>query len=194
MHPIVDKVREAGIVGAGGAGFPAHAKYGTTADIVIANGAECEPLLYKDKELMLHYPEEVKKGMLLVAEAVGASRIILGIKAKNTEVIGQFRRVFGGTNIEIFEMHHNTKKDIPSGTALKVVEEIKLANKNKKVIIHSSRVGQVVGEHKVVLGGLGERLEITHKVDNRDLFAQGALKAAEYLVNKSKGFINLKIF
>lgn len=104
MHPIVEKIKEAGVVGAGGAGFPTHAKYSTTAEIVIANGAECEPLLYKDKELMMHYPEKVRQGMLLVAEAVGASRIILGIKAKNTEVIGQFRRLFGGTKIEIFEM------------------------------------------------------------------------------------------
>jgi len=104
MHPIVEKIREAGIVGAGGAGFPTHIKYNTHAEILIANGAECEPLLYKDKELMRLYPEEIKKGLELVAEAIGASRIIFGIKAKNTEVIGQFRRVFGGTNIEIFEM------------------------------------------------------------------------------------------
>jgi len=104
MHPLVEKVKEAGIVGAGGAGFPTHLKYNTQAEIVIANGAECEPLLYKDKELMQRYPEEIKTGMMLVAEAMGASRIILGIKAKNREVIGQFKRIFGGTKIEIFEM------------------------------------------------------------------------------------------
>ena len=104
MHPIVQKIKDAGVVGAGGAGFPSHIKYNTQAEILIANGAECEPLLYKDKELMRVYPEEVKKGMQLVAEAIGASRLIMGIKAKNTEAIGQFRRVFGGTNIEIFEM------------------------------------------------------------------------------------------
>jgi len=44
MHPLVDKVKAAGVVGAGGAGFPAHLKYDTSAEIVLANGAECEPL------------------------------------------------------------------------------------------------------------------------------------------------------
>ena len=104
MHPLVDKVREAGVVGAGGAGFPAYVKFQSQAEIVLANGAECEPLLYKDKELMRVFPEEVKKGLELVAETVGASRMIFGIKAKNTDVIGQFNRIFGNTPIEIFEM------------------------------------------------------------------------------------------
>lgn len=104
MHPIVQKIQDAGIVGAGGAGFPAHIKYNTSAEIFIANGAECEPLLYKDKELMRLFPNEVKKGMELAREAVGASRSILGIKAKNAEIIGQFRGLFGGTSHEIFEM------------------------------------------------------------------------------------------
>jgi len=104
LHPLVEKVKEAGVVGAGGAGFPTYVKYDASVDTLIANGAECEPLLYKDKELMRLFPDEVKKGMELAAEAVGAARKILGIKAKNHEVIGQFRRLFGNTGIEIFEM------------------------------------------------------------------------------------------
>ncbi len=95
---------EAGVVGAGGAGFPTHIKFDARVDTLLANGAECEPLLYKDKELMRVFPNEVKKGMELAAEAVGAERRVLGIKAKNTEVIGTFRRLFGDTGIEIFEM------------------------------------------------------------------------------------------
>lgn len=104
MHPLVNKVRDAGVVGAGGAGFPAYLKYGSQAEILLANGAECEPLLYKDKELMRLYPKEIKKGMELVADAVNARRSILGVKAKNSEVIGQFRGLFGGTSHEIYEM------------------------------------------------------------------------------------------
>ena len=104
MSSLVEKVREAGIVGAGGAGFPTHVKYNAQVEILLANGAECEPLLYKDKEIMRLYPDEIKKGMGLTASAISATRKILGIKAKNTEVIGQFRRVFGGTDFEIFEM------------------------------------------------------------------------------------------
>ncbi|HOP05841.1 MAG TPA: 4Fe-4S dicluster domain-containing protein [candidate division Zixibacteria bacterium] len=104
MHPIVEKVKEAGVIGAGGAGFPSHVKYNTQVEILLANGAECEPLLYKDKELMRLFTGEVKKGMETVAEATGATRSILGIKAKNVEVIGQFKQLFGGTRHEIFQM------------------------------------------------------------------------------------------
>lgn len=104
MHPLVEKVKNAGIIGAGGAGFPAHLKYQSNAEIVLANGAECEPLLYKDKELMRLFPNEVKKGLELVAEAVNAERTILGIKSKNKTVIQQFEGLFGGTGHEIFEM------------------------------------------------------------------------------------------
>lgn len=104
VHPLVEKIREAGIVGAGGAGFPSHVKFASQAEILLANGAECEPLLYKDKELMRYFPNEIKRGMELVAEAVGAKRSILGLKSKNHDVIGGFRRLFGREGAEIFEM------------------------------------------------------------------------------------------
>lgn len=104
MHPLVNQVRAAGVVGAGGAGFPSHVKYDCRAEILLANGAECEPLLYKDKELMRVFPNEIKRGMELVAEAVGAKRSILGLKSKNHDVIGSFRRLFGRDGAEIFEM------------------------------------------------------------------------------------------
>ncbi|MFH2048137.1 MAG: SLBB domain-containing protein, partial [bacterium] len=104
MHPLVEKIKKAGVVGAGGAGFPTHVKYNSSVDTFLANGAECEPLLYKDKELMRFYPDEVSKGMQLAAEVLGAGRNVLGIKAKNTEVIGTFKRIFGGSSTEIFEM------------------------------------------------------------------------------------------
>lgn len=104
MNPLIQKIKDAGVVGAGGAGFPAYMKYNAQAEFVLANGAECEPLLYKDKELMRLFPNEVKRGMEIVTELVGAQRTILGIKAKNSEVIGQFKGLFGGTKNEIFEM------------------------------------------------------------------------------------------
>ena len=104
MNSLVEKIKAAGVVGAGGAGFPTHIKYNTSVDTFIANGAECEPLLYKDKELMRFYTDEVYKGMQLATEAVSAKRSLLGIKAKNTEVIGIFKRLFGGSSNEIFEM------------------------------------------------------------------------------------------
>ncbi len=103
-HKLLEQIKTAGVVGAGGAGFPTHLKLNAVVDTLIANGAECEPLLYKDKELMRLYPEQVLKGMELAGETVGAKRSILGIKSKNHDAIGNFKRLFGGTVHEIFEM------------------------------------------------------------------------------------------
>ncbi len=101
MHPLIEKVREAGVVGAGGAGFPSHIKFNAQVDTLLANGAECEPLLYKDKETMRVFPEEIAKGMELVAQATGANRQILGLKSKNHEVIGVFHRMFGHDDTKV---------------------------------------------------------------------------------------------
>ena len=61
---LADKVKMAGVVGAGGGGFPAHVKLAAKADTVIANGAECEPLLHKDAAVMEHFSSEIVKGMI----------------------------------------------------------------------------------------------------------------------------------
>jgi Na+-translocating ferredoxin:NAD+ oxidoreductase RnfC subunit len=80
-------IRDAGVVGAGGAGFPAHVKAGAEVEYVIANGAECEPLLHKDFELMVHYPERVVHGVKLLMQSTGARAGIIGVKAKNQKAI-----------------------------------------------------------------------------------------------------------
>jgi Na+-translocating ferredoxin:NAD+ oxidoreductase RnfC subunit len=73
-HPIVEKVRAAGVVGAGGAGFPTHVKLGARADTFLVNGVECEPLLHKDKELMRLQAGRMVEGLRLAMDAVGATR------------------------------------------------------------------------------------------------------------------------
>ncbi|HHY84390.1 MAG TPA: NADH dehydrogenase subunit [Verrucomicrobia bacterium] len=98
---LVDKVRNAGVVGAGGGGFPAHVKLSAKADTVIANGAECEPLLHKDAAVMEHYAARVVRGMLLSMEAVGASNGIVGIKAKNKRAVDAMQAACGGTPIKV---------------------------------------------------------------------------------------------
>lgn len=91
---ILKKIKEAGVVGAGGAGFPSYFKYNASAEYLLINGAECEPLLYKDKELMRLFPEEIAKGMETVANLVGAKKAIIGLKAKNKEAIKKFEEIF----------------------------------------------------------------------------------------------------
>ena len=82
-----DLVAEAGIVGAGGAGFPTHVKLAGKADTVIINAAECEPLLHKDKEVLRAEAQGVIDGLATAMQLVGAERGIIGIKGKYTDVI-----------------------------------------------------------------------------------------------------------
>ncbi len=83
----VDTVRSAGVVGAGGAGFPTHVKLSAKADTVIINAAECEPLLHKDKEVLKAYVDGVLAGLAAAMKLTGAARGIVGIKEKYGDVI-----------------------------------------------------------------------------------------------------------
>jgi Na+-translocating ferredoxin:NAD+ oxidoreductase RnfC subunit len=81
------KLRECGVVGAGGAGFPTHVKAQSQVEYLIANGAECEPLIHKDAELMKHFPGEILSGMAAMMEATGARSGKFGVKTKNAESV-----------------------------------------------------------------------------------------------------------
>lgn len=91
---------------------------------------------------------------------------------------------------QIVETHHAGKKDAPSGTALRLAYAIDQVTHNKTEIL-SLRMGDVIGEHKLVLGGPGERIEIIHRADDRSVFAKGALRAAEWLVDRAPGFYSM---
>jgi len=84
-----EKIYNAGVVGAGGAGFPTHIKAKSKVDYVLANGAECEPLIHKDYELMVNFPNEVVAGMKLMMESTGSRRGYFGIKDKNVNAINK---------------------------------------------------------------------------------------------------------
>lgn len=84
-------VKDYGIVGAGGAGFPAYVKLDSKPDTVIMNAAECEPLVHKDMELILHFTDKVLLGLKWVMEITGADKAIIGIKAKHSRQIELLR-------------------------------------------------------------------------------------------------------
>src|ERR1035438_466236 len=86
-HLSVDRLEELGIVGAGGGGFPVAAKFKTKVSLVIANAAECEPLLHKDKELLPHLSEPFLRGLRIAMDLVGAPEGVIGIKEKYHEII-----------------------------------------------------------------------------------------------------------
>ncbi len=85
------KLREHGVVGAGGAGFPTAVKAAAEVECVLANGAECEPLLHKDVELMKRFPAQVVSGLRLMAESTKATRALFGLKEKNAEAVTAVR-------------------------------------------------------------------------------------------------------
>lgn len=112
------------------------------------------------------------------------------------------------SDIEIVETHHNRKIDSPSGTALILADAINEALDNqmtyeydrhskrekrdkKEIGIHSIRGGTEVGKHSVIFFGQNESFEITHNVISRSVFADGAIKAAKFLVHKDNGFYNM---
>ena len=94
-------VRAAGIVGEGGAGFPAHVKYAAQAEIVIANGCECEPLLHTDQYILHTQAKAVGNAMLMLAKATGATRTVLGIKAKHRSLVEELRPTMQECGVEL---------------------------------------------------------------------------------------------
>ena len=93
---LAEKIFDAGVVGAGGAGFPSHIKAKSSVEIVIANGSECEPLIHKDYELMLHFPEEITNGLALLIESTSAKKSFFGVKEKNTKAISAIENYLDG--------------------------------------------------------------------------------------------------
>ncbi len=124
---------------------------------------------------------------------------------KAAEILG------GGFDLEVVEMHHRLKRDAPSGTA-KTLAEILAAVRNEhlekvarygrsgivgertstEIGVHSLRGGDVVGDHTVIFAGLGERLELTHKASTRETFANGALRAALWVVRQPPGLYDMQ--
>ncbi|MGD9643487.1 MAG: 4Fe-4S dicluster domain-containing protein [Elusimicrobiales bacterium] len=98
-------LRTAGVVGAGGAGFPSYIKAQGQAEYALVNAAECEPLLKKDQKILEYFPERVFDGLELLMRAVGASKGVLGIKKKHEEIIPRLKEIAGSRkNISILEM------------------------------------------------------------------------------------------
>lgn len=117
---IVEQVKQAGVVGAGGGGFPTHVKLSAKADTVIANGAECEPLLHKDAVVMEEYAAQMVQGMLLAMEAVGAPHGIVGIKGKKKHAIEAVTQACQGTPIKV----HLLGDYYPAGDEYDLVHEV----------------------------------------------------------------------
>ncbi len=114
-----EKIFDAGVVGAGGAGFPTHVKSKSETEFVIANGAECEPLIHKDYELMINFPKEIVNGLELLLDSNSARKSYFGIKGKNQKAINKITGHFSNGRIEITKLGDY----YPSGDEYELVYE-----------------------------------------------------------------------
>lgn len=124
---------------------------------------------------------------------------------KAAEILGP------GFDLEIVEMHHRLKRDAPSGTAKTLAEILAQVRQQQldrivrhgragivgertsaEIGMHSVRGGDVVGDHTVMFAGPGERVELTHKASSRETFANGALRAAEWVAKQKPGLYDMQ--
>ncbi len=98
---LVQKILDAGVVGAGGAGFPTHIKAKSSVEFVLVNGAECEPLIHKDYELMCHFSNEIVNGVELMTKQTSAKKAYFGIKAKNSKAIEEVEKRIADSKTEM---------------------------------------------------------------------------------------------
>ena len=147
----------------------------------------------------------MKKNLIPVILITGL--IILGVFLYNQDA----SKIGKSVDIEIIESHHKLKKDSPSGTAISLGEAVKKGRKNyeKNTFVYrglnfnqerkkgeigfsSIRGGDVVGEHSVIFFMNGERLELTHKATEREIFSRGSLNAALWIKNQKPGLYNMQ--
>jgi 4-hydroxy-tetrahydrodipicolinate reductase len=144
-------------------------------------------------------------------QCVLAANMSVGVNVM-FKIAGQMARILGEDyDIEILESHHRMKKDAPSGTAIRLgqiiagavgrdLEKVGVYERkgvvgertDQEIGIQSLRAGDITGEHTVMFGGIGERLELIHRAHNRDNFARGAVRAALWVVKQPKGLYDMQ--
>jgi 4-hydroxy-tetrahydrodipicolinate reductase len=143
--------------------------------------------------------------MVLASNYSTGVNTLFWLTRKAAEILGP------GFDLEVVEMHHRLKHDAPSGTAKTLAEILAKARseqldevirygrsgitgerKSEEIGMHSLRGGDVVGDHTVVFAGIGERVELTHKASTRETFANGALRAAQWVAKRPPGLYDMQ--
>ena len=142
---------------------------------------------------------------LLSANTSLGVNVLISLLRKAAKMLGD------DYDVEIIEAHHRFKKDAPSGTALALgrsvagalnrdLEKVGINSRKgivgerskKEIALLSVRAGDIVGEHTVIFGGIGERLEFIHRAHSRDTFAHGAVRAAQWLARQKPGLYGMQ--
>ncbi len=215
------EVAGCGKLGVAITGNAAEAVAASDAVIHFATGsvAETAELAVKNNAAMIigttALPAEEKEKIKTLAEQGG--RIVLsynmsvGVNLLFHLVAEAAKQLGDDYDIEIVEMHHNQKKDAPSGTAVRLAEVvceatgrdyekdvvhgregIVGARTRREIGMHALRGGDVVGDHTVVFATVGERVELTHKASSRDTFVKGALRAVRFLAAAEPGMYDMQ--
>lgn len=135
-----------------------------------------------------------------------SANMSLGI-ALLVELAKMTAKTFPDADIEIIEKHHNRKLDAPSGTAILLANAIREIRTKAKLVfgrqgqakrtpeeigVHAIRMGNIVGEHEVIVGTDTQTITLNHEAHSRALFAEGAMAAAEFLIGKPAGLYDMK--
>ena len=142
---------------------------------------------------------------LLSANTSLGVNVLISLLNKAAEMLGE------DYDVEIIEAHHRFKKDAPSGTAIALGRSVARAlnrdldqigingrkgivgeRSKQEIALLSVRAGDIVGEHTVIFGGIGERLEFIHRAHSRDTFARGAIRAAQWLAKQKPGLYGMQ--
>ena len=131
--------------------------------------------------------------------------VMFYLAGRMAEIIGR------DFDMEILEVHHRLKKDAPSGTAMQLahilsksvdrdLDEVAIYERrgmigqrsDQEIGVQTWRAGDIVGEHTIMFGGMGERLELIHRAHSRDNFAKGAIRAAKWVINQDPGLYDMQ--
>lgn len=151
--------------------------------------------------------DDAAKGALAVAATkvpvLWEPNMSVGVHVLSALVAQALASLGPSFDVEVVETHHRMKVDAPSGTAIRLGDVVKNAREGSRYVngregrpgarqpdeigMHALRGGDVIGDHTVFFFGDGERLELTHRASNRDLFARGAVRAAAWLAGRPAG-------
>jgi 4-hydroxy-tetrahydrodipicolinate reductase len=186
----------------------------TWPEVTLANAGICAELGKAMVVGTTGLDTEQRAGIARVAErtpVVFAPNMSVGVNVCFKLLKDMAKTLGEGFDVEIVELHHNKKKDSPSGTAVRMGEIVadalgrdypQVANYHREgmcgertaeeIGMQTVRGGDIVGEHTVYFVGMGERIELTHRAMSRDMFARGAVRAAGWLGNKEAGLYDMQ--
>lgn len=184
--------------------------HSVTAEVARLCGGQGKALVigttgHRDEEKAIIRAQEKSIPIVWASNYSTGVNTLFWLTRKAAEILGP------GFDLEVVEMHHRLKKDAPSGTATTLAEILAEVRKQQlndvirhgrqgitgertpsEIGMHSLRGGDVVGDHTVIYAANGERVELTHKASSRDTFANGALRAAIWVVKQSPGIYDMQ--